>query len=338
MIGLVNREDLSGWINLYREILMNSDIKTTNIGFKSPNTPILSEILAINYNMTKVCKKSEAEILHFLSNAYIETPINLSKLSEKTIITVQDIFHLHENSKINFIKRKMVKKNLKNADKIITVSNYTKEDIADRLDIEENKIEVIPLPISDIFEPKKSKSLNLPEEYLLYVGSGIERKNLEFLFKVHAELVKNYENLHLVLTGPISEGKKSELTEISKNLGTNEKVIFTEWIQQKNMPELYSRAKVYVQPSKKEGQGMPPIEAMACGTPAIVSKKTALPETVGKKRLMADLKLEKFEQKITELLEDEELYQEISEYGIKRSKEFSKSKIIKEHKKLYERV
>lgn len=340
MIGLVHREDSKGWIQEYQSTLNHkSDLNTVSIGFSKFSSPILSETLAVSYEMYKECERCGVETLHFLSNAYAITPWNLSKMSKNTVITVQDLFQFYNPSPIDKFWEYLHARNVKKADKIIAISEYTKRDLIERYGIDREKIDVIPVSIDkELYHFVNSRELELPEKYLLYVGSGFERKNLDFLIEVHAKLSEEFEDLHLVLTGPISKQKSGALKKKAEKLGSKNLVIFTDWIDQEDMPELYSRAEVYVQPSQREGQGIPPIEAMACGTPPVVSNRTALPETVGTKRLTAPLKVKKFSKKIKKLLEDQEFYQEMARYGMERSKHFSREKAIERHSKVYRKL
>lgn len=334
-VSLIYRENTRGWVTDYAEVLEANIAEVEKAGFSEPEIPILSKTASTFWELPKIAKKQDSEIIHYVANGYAATPRNLA-ISEKTIITVHDLFSFYQSNRKSQILRYFHNRNLKNADALIAVSEYTKNQIIEKLGINENKIEVIPSAIDiDHYQPKKSEELDLPSNYLLYVGGGYDRKNLEFMLEVHSRLSEEFENLYMVLAGPIGSERQKELEEKAKKEDSYDLIKFTEWIDEEDMPELYSRAKVYLQPSKKEGQGIPPIESMACGTPPVVSDQTALPETVGNNEIVASLDVSDFKNKVKKLLEDPDFYNEIREFGFKRVNHFSKENFIQRHRKIY---
>lgn len=334
-ISVVYRENTRGWIEEYSEMLEKNIEGVSKLGFSGPNSPVLSTTLSTWWSLPNEIRKCESELTHFLANGYMVTPRNLDK-SPKTIVTVHDLFQFYENNYKTRVLKSFHNKNLKKADKIVAVSEFTKQDLIERLDYEEENIEVIPSAIDKThYTERDAKNLDLPENFILFVGNDLERKNLEFLVKMHGELSEIYEDLHLVFAGAIGQETIEKLKILAEESGNKNLLVFKDWVEEENMPELYSRAKVYVQPSRREGQGIPPVEAMACGTPPVVSNRTALPETVGREELVAELDIESFNDVIRKLIEDDEFYQEMKGYGKDRSNHFSKEKSIKRHRKLY---
>jgi len=124
-----------------------------------------------------------------------------------------------------------------------------------------------------------------------------------------------------------------------KQLGIEKKVIFTEYVPDSDKPALLSGAKMFCFPSLYEGFGMPPLEAMACGTPVLTSNTSSLPEVCGDAAFYIDpLSVSEIESGIRELLHNEELRNELIEKGRQRIKQFAWDKIAEQLHGLYEEL
>ena len=169
---------------------------------------------------------------------------------------------------------------------IITVSNFSKQDIANEFNFPTERIFVTPLAAEKIYTPlNKKKCLRILKEkykinnnFILYVGGFSPRKNIIGLIEAFSLIPKyNLNKTKLVITGKkgISYDKYKKRTE---ELNIQDKVIFTDFIALEDLPIFYNAAEMLVYPSFYEGFGLPPLEAMACGTPVIASNVTSLPE------------------------------------------------------------
>jgi glycosyltransferase involved in cell wall biosynthesis len=223
------------------------------------------------------------------------------------------------------------------ADQIITISNCEK----DRM--QKHGVNA-PLGINVVYHGinKAFKSLhayneneitaletkyNLPKNYLLYVGRVNIRKNLTGLVRALNQL-RNF-NLKLVIAG--ERGSYAELDEYiaSKKLG--DCIIFTGHVPEADLRLLYARAKVFCFPSYAEGFGLPPLEAMQCGVPVVVSDRTAMPEVCGTAALYANPDDEsEIALEIELLLTDPVLYNEKINLGIAQARKFSWTKAANE--------
>lgn len=177
---------------------------------------------------------------------------------------------------------------LKVADQIIAISEFTKQDILDNYPIDKSKITVIyPGYDKSVFnadlKEKKAKEVlkkyNINTPYLLFLGALKPSKNLERLIEAFGLL--NESTIKLVIAG--KKGWLFEsIFESVKKLQLENKVIFTDFVADKDVPLLMSQAQAFVLPSLYEGFGMPVIESMACGVPVLTSNQGSLPEVVGK--------------------------------------------------------
>jgi len=174
-------------------------------------------------------------------------------------------------------------------DGIITVSNYSKDDIAKAFNFPKEKIFVTYLAAEDIYKPlDKIFSKNLiktkyliEDNYILYIGGFSPRKNILGLIEAFSLLPKKLlGSRKLVIAG--NKGISYEIyKKRAETLHIGDKVIFPGFIPMEDIPHLYNCAELFVYPSFYEGFGLPPIEAMACGIPVIASNATSIPEICG---------------------------------------------------------
>lgn len=174
---------------------------------------------------------------------------------------------------------------VKKAARIIAVSQATKKDLMYYLRIPEERISVIYEVIDHaVFKPLAHPN-KFKYPYILFVGSGHPRKNLPTLLRAFKRLEEQlqFKNLKLVKVGEAGGQEtnfRAQITEFINSLNLNSKVVFTEVISGKDLRAYYCGARCLVFPSIYEGFGFPPLEAMACGCPAITSDGSSLPEVV----------------------------------------------------------
>lgn len=171
-------------------------------------------------------------------------------------------------------------------DGIITVSNFSKDDIAKAFNFPANKIYVTYLAAENIYKPLNKKiskeiiknNYGITGDFILYVGGFSPRKNIIGLLQAFEKLLsKTKKDLKLVIAG--TKGKSYEnYKSCAEKLHIENKVIFPGFIPVNYMPYLYNSAELFVYLSLYEGFGLPPIEAMACGIPVVASNVTSLPE------------------------------------------------------------
>lgn len=256
----------------------------------------------------------------------------------KTVTIVHDMAYMAYPQTVANKTRKWLqltmKQSCKRADKIITVSEFSKQEIIKYLHIEASKITVMPNGVDHkFFYPRSVQQINkvkekfhIKQEYFLYLGTLEPRKNIERLIKAYSELLrKSYSSQipQLVLAG--GKGWMYEsIFLIVQELKLEEKVVFTDYIENEEVPALMSGAKAFVFPSLYEGFGMPPLEAMACGTPVITSNVSALPE-IGKDAaiLINPYSIEEITQAMQRILEEKSLKEELVQAGIKKAKTYT---------------
>lgn len=174
--------------------------------------------------------------------------------------------------------------------KIITVSEFSKKRICEILNVKPENIAVIYNGISDKFNDKKvseatkkiiKKKYNLPDTYVLCLSTLEPRKNLKILLRTYLNLYKQGYVEEIVLAGRKGWKMEDFLKEFEPDFLLH--VHFTGFIEDDDLPDVYKMAKIFVFPSMYEGFGIPPLEAIFCGTPVISSDAASMPEILGEK-------------------------------------------------------
>lgn len=173
------------------------------------------------------------------------------------------------------------------SDRIVTTSEFTKQEIQDELKVSSEKIDVIYNGIDEYYLGKgDGEPFDLPENYILFVTSSMElgtRKNLDTVIKAFEILEAEYDTDHeLVLIGGENKDIYNETT-ISED-----KIHMMGYVSKPNLKYAYKKADVFLFPSFHEGFGLPPIEAMACETPVIASNVASIPEILGDSSILID--------------------------------------------------
>lgn len=285
------------------------------------------------------------DLIH--SPSYTVPEINNKKL----IVTIHDLTFFLYPEWHTFLNRRFsinqCVKATRFADRIITDSFNTKEDIKKILHIEEEKIVVIPLAAREIYCPldnkeklkeKLKEKYDLKEEFILYVGALEPRKNVKTLIYAFDTLIKEYKEILLVVISGAS-WLEEDIYKLVEKLNLKDKIKFLKLIPEEELPIFYNLAKIFVYPSLYEGFGFPVLEALSCGTPVITSNTSSLPEVVGNAAIMVNpLDTKVLAEKMYEVLTNRELQLKLKKAGIKRAKEFSWEKTAKETLKIYEEV
>lgn len=276
--------------------------------------------------------------------------------AKKRVVTIHDAFHLAFLDRLplsqKFYAKVMINLAVRLSDKVITVSNFSESEITRFTNINEDKIEVIYNGIDrDSFRIIHEDSLveavgtkyDLPERFILYVGNVKPHKNLIKLLnafnKVIQDGIKDYK---LVIVGKkegFITGDKAIFRMLEDNPNLKKKVLFTGYIENEGLPLLYNSASLFVFPSIYEGFGLPPLEAMACGCPTVVSNAASLPEICGDAACYVDPHdVNSIADGMRKVLTDNDLRQYLVKKGLDRVNLFSWERSAREHLKLFEEV
>jgi glycosyltransferase involved in cell wall biosynthesis len=217
------------------------------------------------------------------------------------------------------------------ATKIITATEFVKREVVEHLHVDAEKIAVTPYAPRSNFRPLASTDteqtrvrLGIEDEFILFVGTIEPRKNLITLLRAFAEVLKTTElRPQLVIAGQQGWLADETLSYV-KNENLSERIKFTGYLTDRDLRALYSSCAVCVYPSLYEGFGLPPLEAMACGSPVIASDIPSLTEAVGNAALLAPPRdVQKLAQRIVEMLTETNTREFYSQAGLDRVRQFS---------------
>lgn len=222
---------------------------------------------------------------------------------------------------------------IRHADKIIAVSEFTKSEIQKYYDVSADRIEVVYNAVdTQCFHTDYTSSqvqqarqrYGIPPRYFLYLGTLEPRKNIENMLRAyHALQARGGDIPKFVIAG--SKGWLYEsIFQLTQQLGLEDSVIFTGYVQQQDAPLLMKGALAFLFVSLYEGFGMPPLEAMACGTPVIASNTAALPEATGGRVTLVDpYSVENIAMAMQDILEQPQRRDRLIRDGLEWVKNFS---------------
>lgn len=263
----------------------------------------------------------------------------------KVILTVHDLRFLsypfsYKMMRLIYLKY-VVKKSIKRADHLISISNFTKNEIVRYYDIELNKINVIHEAIDEIGFSLKNNTLNLnilnhvikSNQYILAVGHLEPRKNYIRLIDAYNALPKEVQiKYKLIIVGK----QNHDFNKIIESIKESMNVIYLNFVKREELIWLYANCKAHVFPSIYEGFGFPSLEAGIFGKPTVGANQSSIPEIAGDGGIYFDpFVVEDISLKILQLLNDQDLYQEISRNAILNTRRFSWRKNAIETMKVY---
>lgn len=340
-------DEIFGMSKYQREIherIKNIKLNPIEYPLISKKEEINSAVKYLVYPLIVKNRVNKENIKHITSQdlAYL---MELMKL-EKTIVTCHDLIPwVYDNNRLPTWKLNM--RGLRKADRIITVSEYSKSEIIKYVGYPEDQIIVIPNAVDhNNYYVKRNreviKKLGIPDtqKIILYVGSEQPRKNVPFLLKAISELKKKLPDIVFLKIGTSQvPGAREKLIELIEMLEIKKEVVFVGYVSENDLTKYYNAADLFVFPSLYEGFGLPPLEAMACGTPVITSNLTSLPEVVGDSAITIDpYDVNAFAEAMYNLLTDEKLREKMINKGLKRAQLFNWEKSAEKTLKVYQQL
>ncbi|HEX9077675.1 MAG TPA: glycosyltransferase family 1 protein, partial [Anaerolineae bacterium] len=252
---------------------------------------------------------------------------------------------VHKAYKRLFFKS-MIRLSAKRASAIIADSESTRRDILRVVPITPQKITAVPLGVSNMFKPMRTpgaleeirRRYQLPAKIILCVGELQARKNLATLIRAYDRLVQQGLTHSLVIAGR-KGWMYDELFQAVQSLNLTDRVIFTGYMPEQDLPLLYNVADVFVYPSLYEGFGLPVLEAMACGIPVVTTNVSSMPEITGDAGVLVDpYDVDYMADAIRRVVVDREIHAELECKGLERARMFSWERTAKETVAVYERI
>ena len=269
---------------------------------------------------------------------FTENDMPTMRIRGKTVVVIHDIIPLrvkYDSSRKNpdaigkYTERIFARNTedvLKRASCIITVSEFSRQDIADYYHIDPARIKVVCNGIDPAVYAGKydlqsiREKYVLPDKYVLYFGACSARKNVETLIRAYSKLPENLRREYkLVITNPVED-----TTDCVKDCGISDNVHYIKAVPESDKPAIYQMASLSVWPSLYEGFGLPVLEAMASGVPVICSNVTSMPEVAGNAAILVDpLDDSVMSKEIERVLTDSDLRSELIAKGYENIKRFS---------------
>lgn len=264
-----------------------------------------------------------------------------------TIVTIFDVIGQRvpealRTAQARVLFAAMVRLSVRTARTVITSSAATARDLQALHDVPSDKLAVVPLATDSRFRPQSAATVNavrerynLPARYVLYLGSNKPHKQPAVAVEAFGKLLHadaSLRDVALVLAGRWDQ-RYDAAERVAATVRGN--VLFRPDVEDDDLPALLTGAEVFVFPSRYEGFGLPPLEAMACGTPVIVSNRTSLPEVVGDAGLLVEPTAMAFADALRRVLNDTALQATLRERGLRRAVQFSWQRSARETLRLY---
>jgi glycosyltransferase involved in cell wall biosynthesis len=251
------------------------------------------------------------------------------------VVTIHDCIHLRfprqlPNPAAGVYARLMIRRAVRAADRVIAVSEATRADLIELVDADRSKIEVIPHGCDPFFLEKPAEEEvdavrhkhGLDRPFLLSVTNIKPHKNMKRMLQAFAQLSDDYPDLDLVIAGGTLQ-THPELQAICAECDIGQRVRSLGFVPKSELRALYNLAWIFVFPSLYEGFGLPPLEAMACGTPVVASRSSAIPEVVGHSGLLVNpYRVDSIAEAVRSLLENESFRNALGLQGQRRAREF----------------
>ncbi len=289
--------------------------------------------------LPKAALKEGCQILHCTSNT---APV-FSKIP--LVVTLHDIIYMESsylkilNSSAtlyqkfgNMYRKLVVPAILKKSKKVITVSHFEKNRIADffgmsgdkRLTAVYNGVSEHFVPVTDEVELTRVKQkYNLPDHFIFFLGNTDPKKNTKGTLKAFSDFSKTHSEFRLVMLDYDLAELKKILNEIG-NPALIHSIVLTGYVKNTDLPAIYSQSKVFLYPSLRESFGIPMLEAMACGVPVITSNTSSMPEVAGDAAFIIDpYNTNQITDALTKLVSDNQLRTHLIDRGLIRAKQFT---------------
>jgi len=270
-----------------------------------------------------------------------------------TVVTIHDVIPLllpayQPDARVKMYMS-LVARAAQSATMVITVSQHARQDIIETLKLPEDRVRVIYEAASEEYQPVTDSQrladvrarYGLKERYVLYLGGLDQRKNVPRLIQAFAQLYGKLGDPHLQLLVVGNPDKQKgplfpDPRPVAADLGMTGQIIYR-YIEEEDKPAIYSGASVFVSPSLYEGFGLPPLEAMSCGTPVACSNRTSLPEVVGDAALTFDPEnVRDMMEAMRRIITDDALRADLRARSLQRATQFSWNKAANETIAVYE--
>ena len=292
------------------------------------------------FSLPRAARKEGCQLLHCTSNtAPVNTRIPL-------IVTLHDIIYMESGylkilkgsgtlyQKIgNIYRRLVIPRIVKMSNKIITVSHFEKNRIAQFFGIEgDSRLTAVYNGVSEHFKPVTDKNelnrvktrYNLPEHFFFFLGNTDPKKNTKGTLKAFSDFIQQTGTDHKLV---MLDYDRSELEKLLDEIGDKiliDRIVLTGYVVNTDLPSIYCQCEVFLYPSLRESFGIPMLEAMACGVPVVTSNTSSMPEVAGSAAFIIDpYKPEQITDALIQITSNSDLKEQLIEKGLKQAAKFS---------------
>lgn len=300
-----------------------------------------------NLQLTAAARRYNLELIHDPNGI---APFLGPSGGARRVVTIHDAFPYvypeTHNRLDNWRYRWLLPRAARRAARVVTDSQHSRRDLQRYLGLSQSDLAVVTCGLSADFRPVAETAARratldrygITRPYLLYVGGINARKNIARLFEAYARVRLRHPEIELVIGGK-RQWQVDEIDATFERLALHGHVRFTGYLDDADLPALYSAARAFVFPSLYEGFGLPPLEAMACGAPVITSNVSSLPEVVGDAALLADpYQIDELADAIGRVLDDAGLAQTLRDRGQARAAQFTWTRAAREMLTVYEQA
>ena len=349
--------------NLYviyvdRQPSKEMEFKSDNFTYKvvSGTMPVIGMPIREQITLRRQIALDKLDIIHFLCNT---APINLS---DKFVLSLLDVIQVKSPQNfpnvrgraqfkqwaINTYSKWTILNSVKFARRVITLSNYEKEQIVKYLGINSQRVVATHIAPNPVYYPADDETrenwrsemrqkLDLPRRFILGVGYE-PRKNIPLLIKAFSQIVPRNPGLDLVVVAA-QEDRRIYFQQLSTQMGIDNRVCILGALQPSDLAVLYNLAELFVFPSERESFGLPPLEAIACGVPTIAMNMTSLPEVLEDGALLIDGKdVQTWAIAIERVLRDENHRSDLIMKGIQQAAKPTWQRCARETIEVYQAV
>lgn len=356
MLGAKNTTGIGVYIEKLLENLTKIDTKNSYSillgphNFDDVNNPKVEKILVKSrwysyfeqLEIPKILYKNKFDLVHF---PQFNTPLLYKKKFVTTIHDLTPLYFPGPKVKKSLVRKiafnKVLNNSLKNSKKIITVSNFTKNEMVKKFNAPEDKIKVTYLGFENNFtktvDPEVLNKYKIAKDYIFYLGVFRDHKNLPTLISAFNE-IKKEKDVQLVLGGSLDD-RYPEVKQAIDSSPHKKDIVVTDFIPNEDLSAIYSQALLFVLPSFMEGFGLVALEALACQTPVVASNSSCLPEVLGDSAFYFNPeKANELSEQIIKLVNNENLRQDLISRGLEVIQKYNWQECAKQTLAVYESV